>query len=86
MGFWNWWSKQTTSPTLQDFSHVYAIVKVDLFDKINDNNMDFATHITIVEIVMSLEEAESEVARLNDLNKDKMTFCFWQTTGVKSGE
>ncbi len=53
------------------FDHAFAIVRVDGFQR----NLDFETAldstITVRKIVWDQETAESEVARLNRLNKDK---------------
>jgi hypothetical protein len=54
---------------------VYAIVRID------DNPSETVENcITIKEIVWSLEEAETEVARLNELNRSKGCRYFWQYT------
>ncbi|HYU98610.1 MAG TPA: hypothetical protein VE977_07270 [Pyrinomonadaceae bacterium] len=54
---------------------VYAIVRIDDYSTgaLEDN-------ITVKEIVWSLEEAEAEVARLNELNDSKGCRYFWRST------
>ena len=56
-------------------TQVYAVVRIDNYptDELENN-------ITIKEIVWSLEEAEAEVARLNELNASKGCRYFWQST------
>ncbi len=52
---------------------VYAVVRIDQRDSIEDA-------IAITAILPTMEEAASEVARLNGLNKDKGAHYFWRTT------
>lgn len=60
---------------------VYAIVRID------ENLSETLEHcITIKEIVWSIEEAESEVARLNELNRSKGCRYFWQHTRLIDAE
>ncbi len=54
---------------------VYAVVRVDDYP-----SGTLESCITIKEIVWSLEEAETEVARLNELNRSKGCRYFWQST------
>ncbi|HKG45094.1 MAG TPA: hypothetical protein VKB02_00080 [Pyrinomonadaceae bacterium] len=62
---------------------VYAVVRIDDYptDKLENN-------ITIKEIVWSLEEAESEVARLNELNASKgcRYFCLYTRLVVENAD
>lgn len=67
---------------------VYAVVRID-----ENLSETLENCITIKEIVWSIEEAESEVARLNELNQSKGCRYFWQHTrlidedaGSESGE
>jgi hypothetical protein len=48
--------------------HVYAIVRIDGF---HDLSVPLEETITVKEIVLSIEQAEAEVARLNKLNGSK---------------
>lgn len=57
--------------------HVYAVVRVDLYKRLVD---PFTNAITVKEILPTQAEAEKEVARLMELNKDKEVVYFWQTT------
>ena len=52
---------------------VYAVVRIDQRDSIEDA-------IAITAILPTMEEAVSEVARLNGLNKDKGAHYFWRAT------
>ena len=54
---------------------VYAVVRIDDYPSGTLENC-----ITIKEIVWSAEEAEAEVARLNELNRSKGCRYFWQYT------
>jgi hypothetical protein len=50
---------------------VYAVVRIDEFLSRRDA-------ITVKEILPTLEQAEKEVERLNELNRDKGCYYFWQ--------
>lgn len=52
---------------------VYAVVRIDQLHSNEDA-------IAITAILPTMEEAVSEVARLNGLNKDKGAHYFWRTT------
>ena len=52
---------------------VYAVIRIDEFDSVEDS-------VAVTAILPTLEEAISEVARLNELNKDKGAYYFWRTT------
>ncbi len=52
---------------------VYAVLRIDEFDSVEDS-------VAVTAILPTLEEAISEVARLNELNKDKGAYYFWRTT------
>jgi hypothetical protein len=52
---------------------VYAVVRIDQRDSLEDA-------ISVTAILPTMEEAVSEVARLNELNKDKGAYYFWRTT------
>ena len=54
---------------------VYAVIRVGDYPSGALENC-----ITIKEIVWSLEEAEAEVKRLNELNRSKDSKYFWQYT------
>jgi hypothetical protein len=56
---------------------VYAIIRVDDF---HDPSLTVEDRISVKEVVSSLEAAESEVARLNELNSPKGARYFWQAT------
>ena len=60
---------------------MYAVVRIDDYSTgaLEDN-------ITVKEIVWSLEEAEAEVARLNELNDSKGCRYFWQSTRLKAAD
>ena len=57
--------------------HVYAIVRIDEFD---DSSATLEDMISVKEVVWSIEQAEAEVSRLNELNESKRCRYFWQTT------
>ncbi len=56
---------------------VYAIIRIDDF---HDSTVTIEDNITVKEVVLTLEEAEAEVARLNQLNGSKACRYFFQTT------
>jgi len=55
----------------------FAIVRVDL--EVEDDESRF----TVTGVAWDQDFAESEVARLNDLNGDKGARYFWQATRVQ---
>jgi len=59
---------------------VYAVIRIDIPDGFSVSEQNMPQIITVKEIVLSLADATSEVARLNQLNSDKGCFYFWQTT------
>ena len=60
---------------------VYAVVRID-----ENLSETLENCITIKEIVWTIEEAESEVARLNELNRSKGCRYFWQHTRMIDAE
>lgn len=61
------------------YSPAYAIIRVDHYLETTDIN----TLYTVKKIVKSIERAEEEVQRLNDLNKDKKCKYFFQYTRIE---
>lgn len=60
---------------------VYAVIRVDQFgDPAVSREERLPDWISVKEIVSSLEAAQAEVARLNELNGPKGSRYFWQTT------
>lgn len=57
-------------------TEAYAVIRFDEFGQAHD--VDIADLIHIVAVVPTLAEAESEVARLSDVNAGKPTRYFWQ--------
>ena len=69
---------------MKNVDHAYAVIRIDKgrvsvwgIQQVND-----VDRITVKEIVWSKEKAQEEVSRLNELNKDKNCFYFWQLTRV----
>jgi hypothetical protein len=60
---------------------VYAVIRVDDYPSAAPEDC-----ITIKEIVWSLEEAEAEVKRLNELNRSKGCKYFWQLTRLMEAD
>ena len=58
----------------------FAVVR---FDKFLSDLQPLSRSFTVKEIVLTREEAESEVARLNELNKDKDREYFLQITRIR---
>jgi hypothetical protein len=63
-------------------AHVYAIVRFDYFQyDLDAENVENA--ISITKVVWDMDTAQAEVARLNELNKEKDCIYFWQTTRLQ---
>jgi len=62
--------------------HVYAIIRVDRFKSAATPE----DAVTVTKIVSSLDFAQSEVVRLNELNGCKGARYFWQTTRMYVGD
>jgi hypothetical protein len=62
--------------TVSDQDSAYAIIRVDL--DVTDDEVRF----TVRRVVWDEETAESEVGRLQDLNREKTCRYFWQYTRV----
>ncbi len=75
---------------MRNAERVYAVIRIDGFqmaagdyDKVSVEVFvkEIIEHIvTVKEIVTSVEQAEAEVERLNNLNADKGVRYFWQPT------
>jgi hypothetical protein len=59
--------------TMPEKQEVYAVVRIDQRDSIEDA-------IAVTAILPTMEEAVSEVERLNGLNKGKGAHYFWRAT------
>lgn len=69
-----------------EYDHAFAIVRVDgYYRDIRDVMEQPEVFITVKKVVWSKEVAESEVARLNQLNADKESVYFSTTTRVDMG-
>ena len=60
----------------QRYEHGFAVVRVDRFLDVSSAPQNA---VTVTKVLLSQAEAEAEVARLNQLNKEKATY-FWQIT------
>lgn len=60
-------------------AELYAVIRID------DFQTDDESRFTVKEIVLSEEEAVSEVDRLNQLNSPKGCRYFWQYTRLRKG-
>lgn len=58
----------------------YAVIRLDLN---HDESVRTRDSMTVKMVVWTLEEAEAEVKRLNELNGDKGCLYYWQYTRVK---
>ena len=76
-----------------DRRHIQAFVvlRIDKGATIDDSGVSFErdgksfpaagpSGVTVKEVLMSAEEAQNEVVRLNALNGDKDCIYYWQTT------
>ncbi len=57
--------------------HVYAIIR---HETDADENSPIHLRVTVKKIVSDPQYAETEVKRLNELNKDKGSYYFYQVT------
>ncbi len=64
---------------MKNCKYVYAIIRID-----NYQLDDLKNFFTVKEIVFSIEEAKSEVERLNNLHPNKDVKYYWQTTRMKN--
>ena len=62
--------------------YVFAVVRFDAFLA---DLKPFTNSITVKEVVLTREEAESEVARLSAINRGKPCVYFWQMTRLVEG-
>jgi len=56
----------------------YAVLRFD--DYLGDVEQRFEDRVTVVKVVLSVEEAEAEITRLNGLNASQGSRYVWQTT------
>jgi hypothetical protein len=59
------------------YQHTYAIIR---YETDADEKVPIDFRITVKKVVVDPHYAEMEVKRLNDLNKDKGSYCFYQVT------
>ncbi|MCB1219224.1 MAG: hypothetical protein H7A35_05740 [Planctomycetales bacterium] len=68
----------------KEFIALYAIVRIDCFDRevisFSANNDTMLATPTIVKVVGSIDEVESEITRLTAINGDNQTKYCWQYT------
>jgi len=64
-----------------DYKHVYAIIRIDYFQK---DNVSIEDMIAIKKIVWDKKYAESEVDRLNELNSSKDCRYYWRLTRLEN--
>jgi hypothetical protein len=58
--------------------HIFAIVRIDLFQLEDGAARDWANVVTVKGVVETQDQAASEVARLNEINAEKGCLYFWQ--------
>lgn len=61
-----------------DKQPAYAVLRFD--DYLGEVEHHLEERVTVVKVVLTVEEAEAEVARLNELNASKGSRYVWQTT------
>jgi hypothetical protein len=59
------------------YTHIYAIIR---YETDADKDAPIDLRITVKKVVVDPHYAETEVKRLNDLNKDKGSYYFCQVT------
>lgn len=57
------------------YTALFAIIRID-----SESKGSLQNRITVTKIVLSLEEAEQETQRLNELNGPKGCVYYWQST------
>jgi hypothetical protein len=62
----------------------YAVLRFDEY--LEDVARDHTRMVTVVKVLLSLDAAEAESARLNTLNGDKGCRYIWQTTRLYTSE
>ena len=65
---------------LRKAENVYAVLRLDFP---TGERPDGLINVTVKEIVWTVEDAQKEVDRLNQLNAEKSCRYFWQTTRLK---
>jgi hypothetical protein len=68
------------SPSLKPnkkFQHIYAVVR---YETDADENTPIDLRVTVKKVVVDPHHAEEEVKRLNNLNKEKNCYYFYQVT------
>jgi hypothetical protein len=65
------------------FDHAFAIVRVDVFQRLDVAVDQLPSRITVKKVVWDAETAREEVERLNLLNKDKDCIYFSQVTRIE---
>jgi hypothetical protein len=65
------------------YDHAFAIVRIDDYQGAVDLETEPEVVINVKKIVWAQEVAESEVARLNKLNKNKGATYYWTITRVE---
>lgn len=65
------------------YRHAFAIVRIDLFQV--DLEMAPENRVFVPKVVWTQQEAEAEVARLNEVNRDKNCLYFFRLTRLPPG-
>lgn len=79
------------TPGKTDYVQAYVVLRVDEGVSVDAKGLTFErdgknipvagpSGVSIKEVVMTAEEAQNEVMRLNELNADKGSTYYWQTT------
>lgn len=63
--------------------HVFAIIRIDDF---HDDGTPIEERIAVTKVLWDAEDANREVERLNELNRDKRSRYFLQITRLEKGE
>jgi hypothetical protein len=64
----------------------WAVVRIDSSDSNTSRAEELVHRITVKEVVLDEATADEEVARLNDLNRDKGAYYFVQVTRLRDRE
>lgn len=74
------------SRRLITLQRAWAVIRVDSSDVEESGAEDLVHRIVVKEVVMDQATADSEVERLNLLNRDKGAYYFAQVTRLRDGD
>ena len=73
--------QQHLNQTNSKYEHVFAVIRVEDYPDVEQDEIEDV--FTITKILRRQDDAEREVERLNNLNRDQSTKYFWQITRLE---